>query len=215
MYENICDCVFVCLQCICATSVTMCLCVCVLWCWPLRWKPCGSQWDGQVSYKYVMNSKTFGRELLARPRVVGVFWHERQEAWKLPKTALNSFNGSVLEFFSFFRRKSWGLFRTAGLWNTCLQKSAMKLLSCHFEKLRQARLDEQHKKPTVFNVGLCLLCWPTFLNGCKISKTTNMNLWRAQVNHMTRYTSRLLIICWTVRLFWHQNYTTYTFQLGV
>ena len=89
--------------------------------------------------------------------------------------------------FTFFRRKSWGLFRTAGLWNTCLQKSAMKLLSCHFEKLRQARLDEQRKKPTVFNVGLCLLCWPTFLNGCKISKTTNMNLWRAQVNHMTDY----------------------------
>ena len=38
-------------------------------------------WDGQVSYKYVMNSKTFGRELLARPRVVQcVFCHERQEA---------------------------------------------------------------------------------------------------------------------------------------
>ena len=108
MYENICDCVFVCLQCICATSVTMCLCVCVLWCWPLRWKPCGSQWDGQVSYKYVMNSKTFGRELLARPRVVGVFWHERQEAWKLPKNSPELFKWIRSGQFLLFSGESLG-----------------------------------------------------------------------------------------------------------
>ena len=196
-----CDNVFVCVRSVVLTIVMQTLCISV-----------GRAGFIQICYEF----KNIWKRVISTSKGCRcvLSWASRsvKASKKQPRTLLMD---PFWTIFTFFRRKSWGLFRTAGLWNTCLQKSAMKLLSCQFEKLRQARLDEQHKKPTVFNVGLCLRCPPTFLNGCKISKTTNMNLWRAQVNHMTRYTSRLLIICWTVRLFWHQNYTTYTFQLGV
>ena len=96
-----CDNVFVCVRSVVLTIVMQTLCISV-----------GRAGFIQICYEF---KNIWKMELSARPRVVGVFCHELQEAWKLPKTALNSFNGSVLDNFYFFQEKVLGIIQDGWL----------------------------------------------------------------------------------------------------